>query len=206
MNIGKSKIFKTIIKCCVDIIGIVAGSMSHKDQCTVCREIGELLADGIDDLHMILLCGKKRITKSDAFKTIFERKSIFFHQIIFNTIDHMGRLYDHFCDAVCDHLFHGFGYVVDPDIVPFQKFCHDHFTGPGTVNLIIREMFSDALFNHIDGLFAGIRKTGTETDHQNRFSCFRHKVLFLSSIVIISSVCSVPLLITFCQLSVEKTV
>lgn len=64
----------------------------------------------------------------------------------------MGRLYDHFCDAVCDHLFHGLGYVVDPDIVPFQKFCHDHFTGPGTVNLIIREMFSDALFNHIDGL------------------------------------------------------
>ena len=97
-------------------------------------------------------------------------------------------------------------YSPDPDIVPFQKFCHDHFTGPGTVNLIIGEMFSDALFNHIDGLFAGIRKTGTETDHQNRFSCFRHKVLFLSSIVIISSVCSVPLLITFCQLSVEKTV
>lgn len=50
---------------------------------------------------------------------IFERKSIFFHQIIFNTIDYMGRLYDHFCDAVCDHLFHGLGYVVDPDIVPF---------------------------------------------------------------------------------------
>ena len=36
-------------------------------------------------------------------------------------------------------------------------------------------------------IFAGIflQKTGTETDHQNRFSCFRHKVLFLSSIVII---------------------
>ena len=134
---------------------------------------------------MILLCGEKRIAKGNALKMIFEGKSIFFHQIIFDTVDHMGRLYDHFCDAVCDHLLHGFGYIVDFDIVSCQKFCHDHFTGPGTINLIIGEMFTDTLFNHIDGLFAGIRKTGTETDHQNGFFCCRHNVLFLSSIVII---------------------
>ena len=98
-------------------------------------------------------------------------KGVLDHQVVFNSVDHMGGLYDHIGNAVGCHLIHSFYNIVDLDAVPFQKFFHDHLACPCPVYLIIRKRFGNGVFNGVNGLFTSFVIAGAETYDQNCFFC-----------------------------------
>ena len=121
---------------------------------------------------------------------IFEGKSIFFHQIISPLITWVGCTITSVMPSVIIYSMASVTLLIL--ILSRQKFCHDHFAGPGTINLIIGELFTDTLFNHIDGLFAGIRKLVPKLTTRMAFLFVDIRfVPFINSII--SSVCVVYL-------------
>ena len=101
---------------------------------------------------------------------------ILLHQIVFDTVDDMGRLNDQFSDAILDHGFHRFFYRVDRNPVPLFQLSDDHLAGPGTVDGSIRIGVPDIGLNAVNGLFTGFVDAGAEAHDQDRFfRMFLHK-------------------------------
>ena len=98
----------------------------------------------------------------------------------------MGWLNDHIGDAVTLHAFHGFAYIVDMYTVTLFQFFQDHFTGPGTVYVVLQKGLCDILFNTVDGFFSCIVVAGAKTYNEDGFGCYFlccvHKVIKILSI------------------------
>ena len=81
----------------------------------------------------------------------------------------MGGLYDDICNSVIPHLFHGLFHIINLDSIPFQKFGHNHFAGPGTVNFPIREGISNFTLDNIDCFLSGGVVACAEADNKDCF-------------------------------------
>ena len=99
-NIFMSGIFKTVIQSSINRVCVVFCSMSHQYKCSVRIHVPEFICNYPDDRLVIFFCCEKRISENNTGKTVTKRKRISFHLIIFDTVDHMSRLYDHIGDTI----------------------------------------------------------------------------------------------------------
>ena len=65
-----TKIFKGVVQCCIDRIGIMRCSMSHENKCLVFWDAAKSISQNLDDFTAVLLGSKQRDTESDPGKGI----------------------------------------------------------------------------------------------------------------------------------------
>ena len=149
-----SGIFKTVIQSSINRVCVVFCSMSHQYKCSVRIHVPEFICNYPDDRLVIFFCCEKRISENNTGKTVTKRKRIGFHLIIFDTVDHMSRLYDHIGDTIQKHLFQSLLYRVDRKTVPLFQFGNDHFACPCTVGGTGRECIGNIV---LDGSMVSLR-------------------------------------------------
>ena len=162
-NIFMSGIFKTVIQSSINRVCVVLCSMSHQYKCSVRIHVPEFICNYPDDRLVIFFCCEKRISENNTGKTVTKRKRIGFHLIIFDTVDHMSRLYDHIGDTIQKHLFQSFLYRVDRKTVPLFQFGNDHFACPCTVGGTGRECIGNIVLDGFDGKLTGVFIACAET-------------------------------------------
>ena len=99
-DIGIAKILEGIIKSCISCVGIVCGAVAHKDQNLIFRESFPVFHESMDGVLDIISTGQKRRAETDRIKMTGVSEHILLHQIVFDTVDDMGRLNDQFSDAI----------------------------------------------------------------------------------------------------------
>ena len=170
-NIGVSGLFEFLIKSCIHGVYLMGCSMSHEYKSFCFFQIRKFCCYCVDCLWFIFRICKKRSSKCDFVKRFFIRKNFFFHNIILDTVQDMGRLNNHLPDPVCDHLFKSFLYSRNRIVISFFQNWDDKFTGPCTIDPMILKSVSNVLFNLFYSGFSGCFIAGSEAHDQNRFIC-----------------------------------
>ena len=107
-NIFVAFVLKGVIQGSVNRVGIMGGTVAHKYQHLILGKVRKFIGNCLDHCKIVFCAGEERIPEGDGVKIITVSQGVFFHQIIFDAVDHMGRLYQNVGNPVFFHLFHSF--------------------------------------------------------------------------------------------------